>query len=276
MSRIIYGYEVVGPVQSAITALGGGATVSGFDHGQLGQLSDDDHAQYILADGTRSFTGSIKSSTSGTLDIGSAALPFKDVYMTGASLYMNGSKVLYTSGNDLVLNAPSDLSFTYSSGEVFNASGNEIWIGDLNSNESYYIYNRSVDDHRFYIGDERQVVIDSTGIQLSNPITVNNIQDTTTGAMGSASTDDQLVTAKLVYNHVNTVSGSVSGPHPHVEAEITDLDKYTTAEVDAIASSITASGVSGWFDDGSNFRCTVTDGLITDIVATVSGGFMLS
>jgi hypothetical protein len=35
----------------------------------------------------------------------------------------------------------------------------------------------------------------------------------------------------------------------------------------------TTSGVNGWFDDGSNFRCTVENGLITAIGASAGAGY---
>jgi len=60
----------------------------------------DPHTGYILADGTRAFTGNIQANASGTLDIGSDAVPFKDLYLTGASLYINGDKAVgYTGGS---------------------------------------------------------------------------------------------------------------------------------------------------------------------------------
>ncbi len=82
---------------------------------------------------------------------------------------------------------------------------------------------------------------------------------------------------------IGTVSGSLQSQidgktdlgHTHVEADIVDLDKYTTAEVDALVSDVTASGVTGWFDDGFNFRVFITDGIITGISTTISGGFLL-
>lgn len=74
------------------------------DHSELNGLTvGDDHTQYILVDGSRAFTGDIQANASGTLDIGSAALPFKDLYMTGASLYMEGTKVLSMSGGSVTL-----------------------------------------------------------------------------------------------------------------------------------------------------------------------------
>jgi len=83
---------------SYMTSQGLGA--DGADHGELGGLADDDHTQYILINGTRAFTGNIQANASGTLDIGSAAVPFKDLYLTGDSLYVAGSKAIgYTGGS---------------------------------------------------------------------------------------------------------------------------------------------------------------------------------
>jgi hypothetical protein len=39
---------------------------------------------------------------------------------------------------------------------------------------------------------------------------------------------------------------------------------------------VPANGVSGWYDDGTNFRVTVINGIITDIGPTVSGGYSMS
>ena len=53
-------------VAQAIAALGGGGGVT--DHGALTGLSDDDHTQYLLADGTRSLTGNLTVSALATID----------------------------------------------------------------------------------------------------------------------------------------------------------------------------------------------------------------
>ena len=44
----------------------------------------------------------------------------------------------------------------------------------------------------------------------------------------------------------------------------------------ACASVAPADGVSGWFDDGANFRVTVTNGIITGIAASTAGGYEVS
>ncbi len=64
------------------------------DHGNLEGLADDDHTQYFLADGTRSLSGNLLPNASGTIDIGSSALPFKDLYLTSASLYIDGIQTI--------------------------------------------------------------------------------------------------------------------------------------------------------------------------------------
>ena len=116
--------------------------ISGVDeHSEmLGLTIGDDHTQYILVDGTRAFTGNIQANASGTLDIGSLSLPFKDLYLTGSSLYINGDKVLYMSGNDLVLDSPS--------GNVVISGGVDLSNADIQHGALDGLSN---DDHTQYI-----------------------------------------------------------------------------------------------------------------------------
>lgn len=81
----------------------GGTFVAGVtDHGALTGLVDDDHTQYLLADGSRDISGSLIPSTSGTLDLGSAARPFQDAYLVD-TLYIN-SDTITVSGGILLVN----------------------------------------------------------------------------------------------------------------------------------------------------------------------------
>jgi hypothetical protein len=59
---------------------GGGAGAS--DHGALGGLLDDDHTQYVLADGTRAFTGTVGGVTP-TVDAHLATKGYTDGYADG-------------------------------------------------------------------------------------------------------------------------------------------------------------------------------------------------
>ena len=103
-SSIVNDSSVAGnTVKDALNTL---TASGGIDHGNLTGLIDDDHTQYILSNGSRAFTGNIQANASGTLDIGSLTLPFKDLYLTGSSLYLDGIKTLYTIGNNIVLASP--------------------------------------------------------------------------------------------------------------------------------------------------------------------------
>lgn len=59
---------------------GGATTLHKHDHGGMDGLTDDDHTQYFLADGTRSVSGSILPATNNSYDIGSDAYKFKKGY----------------------------------------------------------------------------------------------------------------------------------------------------------------------------------------------------
>lgn len=60
--------------------------------------------------------------------------------------------------------------------------------------------------------------------------------------------------------------GSISGKDDD------DHTQYALAD----ASRTFSTGVTGWIDDGANFRMTVTSGIITNIGTTVSGGYSMT
>ena len=63
------------------------------DHGSITGLSDDDHPQYFLADGSRSVTGSILPATNSTYDLGSSSYRFRDLYLSGTSINLGGVEI---------------------------------------------------------------------------------------------------------------------------------------------------------------------------------------
>lgn len=86
---------------------GGGVT----DHGALTGLSDDDHTQYFLANGTRDVSGNIVPSTDGSLTIGDGTDDFKTFWVasdvTGGQTPRNGSRGLrwYSTNADFFVGA---------------------------------------------------------------------------------------------------------------------------------------------------------------------------
>lgn len=86
------------------------ASSSGQHHDLIGLL-DDDHTQYLLVDGSRSFTGSLTPSGADTLNIGSATRELLNLYMGDAgflyfglaqdiSLYRSAANVLRLGQDD--------------------------------------------------------------------------------------------------------------------------------------------------------------------------------
>lgn len=79
---------------------------------------------------------------------------------------------------------------------------------------------------------------------------------------------------------LNTISGTAGGADADLTTHKSSSDHdgryYTESEVDALIAAVTVSGISGWADDGVNFRLTFTDGIITAVGTTVSGGYSQS
>lgn len=65
--------------QGRITSASSG-TGSSIDHGALAGLTDDDHTQYLLEDGTRDMSGSLLPNADGTLDLGNSTDRWRAIY----------------------------------------------------------------------------------------------------------------------------------------------------------------------------------------------------
>jgi hypothetical protein len=88
---------------SAGTVSGGGGGVS--DHGALTGLENDDHSQYVLADGSRAITGD--QTISGSLTTGDyIEIPADKAYYAGDTT-TSGSWRIRIDGDDFVFNAIS-------------------------------------------------------------------------------------------------------------------------------------------------------------------------
>lgn len=65
------------------------ATLSGIDHGSLAGLSDDDHTQYILVDGTRAFTGDQSMGGNLLTNVGASASSITDALHATNKAYVD-------------------------------------------------------------------------------------------------------------------------------------------------------------------------------------------
>jgi hypothetical protein len=57
----------------------------------------------VQINGALQMAGNITPTVSGIYDLGTAALPFADIYSTGGSIYINKIKTIYAIGNDIVI-----------------------------------------------------------------------------------------------------------------------------------------------------------------------------
>lgn len=87
------------------TTLSADVIQSALDHGSIGGLSDDDHTQYILVNGTRAFTGTqttlaLLPDANRTRDIGSSTLNYRDFYFRRLA-GRNGTTGTYTQSGQM-------------------------------------------------------------------------------------------------------------------------------------------------------------------------------
>ena len=122
------------------------------DHGGLTGLADDDHTQYLLADGTRALTGKLYPTTDNTIDLGDATHEFRNLYVDGVAFLdgvsVGGSAVfeaddtgigwvsqtegIYgkTSGNYIYYVANSVEQAQFHDGKIIPTTDNDIDLGD--------------------------------------------------------------------------------------------------------------------------------------------------
>jgi len=86
-------------------------------HSELSGLDQDDHPQYLLADGSRSVSGHLKPSASNSYDLGSSSYMWRSVYLR-SRLYISGTGdlewSLHSNGEHLEVREPED--------------GDKIWL----------------------------------------------------------------------------------------------------------------------------------------------------
>ncbi|KKM79489.1 hypothetical protein LCGC14_1349460, partial [marine sediment metagenome] len=218
-------------IESRVVTATGSLTT---DHGALTGLSDDDHTQYFLADSSRAFSGDLLPNVSGTIDIGSLALPFRSIYLTGSSLYMDGNKILFTDGDNIVLASP-DGSIVIS-GSV-NLSDAVVYHADLtglgNDDHSQY-HTNARGDARYYTETE----VDTWR---------NSVTQTEMGYVDGVTSDIQTqIDAKLAIATFTVSSGDLQ---TNIDALTHDGFADYVADEHFTEASIDHGSISGLLDD---------------------------
>lgn len=205
------------------------ANVSGSiitDHGQLTGLSDDDHTQYILADGTRNFTG-IVSYASHPSFTSSTQLVDKE--------YVD-SVVNNLDWQDSVINFQNNPPGSPSTGDRYVVvSGTGAWSGH---NDDIAEWDGSSWD--FTIPNEGFALWDETGdrlmtyngtawVKFGSTITHNNLNGLQGGIAG-----EYYHLSQTSYNALTSVGGISNASSEHIH----DDRYYTENEVDTISGSL--------------------------------------
>jgi len=266
----IYGYQIVGPVYSAMQVLGSGSGGGVTSHGALTGLTSDDHSQYVLAAGTRPLTGNWNF---GSFDIsGTGDIYCTDLYtssVSGTSFYGDGSNLTGIDHDGLDgFVADEHIDWKSTNQDLVtagNITGNSIYCGGfLRSTNAPNCQIRYTNNNTFEFncGNKTYLIMNAYGDLVINEGGYNN-----NGLRCESNNNANMLKVDPVNDRVGIGDGTPS--------YTLDVAGDVRATGDYRSSDGTA-GVSGWYDDGVNFRVTVKNGLITNIGTTVSGGYSMT
>ncbi len=214
------------------------------DHGTLKGLADDDHSAYPLVTNFESDRATIATNWTDLTDAGETALHIHDDrYYTETEV---DTLVLAASAN------AADVAMDYTDTEIatvtsltLEASANAADVAmDYTDTEIATTVNTQVLAASANAAD---VAMDYTDSELT---THEGAADPHTGYVLADGSRDMTGTL--------SVSGNIN----------------SSGDIEGVTFSVNGTpGSTGWFDDGTNFRITVTEGLITTIGASVSGGY---
>ncbi len=279
------------------------------DHGLLDGLADDDHTQYLLADGSRELSGTLQSTavSAGTFEgPGYTHASLIDTHNLTTDINHNTitnnhnlttsiDHDTITNNHDLTTDIDHDAIANYVANKHIdwtNASDNLLTSGNVSAAEFYgdgssltgivvtggedhsQLLNLNADDHTHYLlADGTRNMTGSLKLQFANA-KIEMIDD------GAAQTDIIQGNADFTINIDPTDAIGSSRMVVMIDGGTKFIVIPTGIEVtgDIQGDTFTAgtsAGVTGFFDDGTNFRINVTEGLVTTIGASVSGGYQI-
>ncbi len=138
------------------------------DHGNLAGLSDDDHTQYLLIDGTRAMTGGILPTGNDALSIGAYGTAWKDIFVSGtayiSSIIGNGINLAPTNG---FLAFPSTVGAGTPRFFIRSATGNDasFELGEGSATTFIFRADHGVDQGILAVGDAigNQLILTNRG-----------------------------------------------------------------------------------------------------------------
>ena len=233
------------------------ATLPTSDHGSMTGLSDDDHTQYLLADGSRSVGGSLIPDTNEAYDLGSSTYRFRDLYLSGNSINLGGVQIT-SDGTSLSMPPISSIDgdFTVDTSTLHvDSDNNRVGIGTTSPS------------HDLHVSGDALV---SGYLDLNNSIlesiTVN------------INTNNQTLVDSFIMSNYPSVEyfiqikqgSKIRCSKVHVVTDGSTIDKteYGVLELNGLISGVSVdvstSGINGLL------YVTVTDGASTSVKVTVN------
>lgn len=191
---------------STILALSGGTVTfnqGNVDHGSIGGLSDDDHTQYLRADGNRQLTGS--------WDAGDVSIFVKDISARGSTLPLYSDTLGMTIRSGGVVNFPQGIDFGDDTLDVF---GRNTWTPAITASVSNptVTYTTQLGDYVrigplvfFSLWIDINTISGGSGIlRVSLPVGVGTVSGI--GSVLLSGVDTPTSTVNVVFNAVTSTS----------------------------------------------------------------------
>jgi len=221
------------------------------DHGNLKGLTDDDHSAYPLVTNFEASRATIATNWTDLTDAGDTTLHKHDtMYYTETEL--DGGQL----DNRYYTEAETDTL-------TQTASANAADVAMDYTDSEFTTHTGAADPHTGYL-------------------LVDGSRDMSGDLLPAASDTYDLGHSDAVWDNIWCKTLHTSAGSLHVgSVEITDTAGVLTTTADVSFGGLTAStltvntsaGVTGWFDDGVEFRVQVANGLITSIGPSVTGGY---
>jgi|688.fasta_scaffold00004_149 hypothetical protein len=254
-----------------------------------------------LFKGSQTISGSIIPSVDNTYDLGSTTHQWRDVYISSGSLYIDGTKVLGSTSQELtittdtgqsikILEAGSDSIILQSADgdiELKSSGGGDILFDPTNGLISIKGTTQIQDGFKITSSGGTNIVFGDTvivsgSIDLTGNVDGIDLQSfsssvsTSIGSLlgGNTSLSSSIATTTSgLSSSIGSLSSSIATTTSGLTSTITSVSSSLTSSIGSLSSSLatTTSGLSSSIGSLSSSVATTTSGLSSSIATTTSG-----